>query len=296
MGNYHVCQIVPEKTMHVIAGYDDVTTTIVWGLRSLGHAASYGINHVRPDATNIIFGAHNLQLDVLKSFRRDTIVYNLEQMYGLYQRPLGWKKLEQFRETFDWAAENLTIFDYSRRNVEAVLTHNPASSIQYVPIGYAPILTRIAKPEEQDIDILFIGMPHEFRLSVFKDLCEKWFSTVFLCGLYGEKRDEIIGRSKIVMNISAGTPNSIFSIVRASYFLANRKAVVADIYPEIDMEPDMPIAVKFAAPDQIAGVCSYILKNDDYRAEAEAIGFEMFQRRDIREILSKALAAVPSRM
>lgn len=295
MASFHVCQIIPDTMIHVMAGYDDVTASIVWGLRSLGHAASYAVNYIRPDATNIIFGAHNIQLDVVKTLRRDTIIYNLEQMYGLYKGPLGWEKLERFREMFDWSCENLTVFDYSRRNVEAVKAHNPDASIQYVPIGYAPILTRIDRPEEQDIDILFVGMPHEFRLSVFKDLCEKWFSSVFLCGMYGKQRDEMIGRSKLVMNISAGTPGSIFSIVRASYFLANSKAVVADLYADIDMEPDMPLAVKFAPPDQIAGVCAYLLENNDYRFEAESVGFEMFRRRDIREILTKALANVPDR-
>lgn len=295
MGNFHVCQIAPENQIHVLAGYDDVTAAVLWGLRSLGHAASYAVNRFRPDATNIVFGAHGVRLDVLKGLRSDTIIYNLEQMYGLYRGPLETERLRQLRAMFDWSCANLTVFDYSRRNVEAAKAHNPEASIQYVPVGYAPILSRIAKPEEQDIDILFIGMPHEFRLSVFKALCEKWFTSVFLCGMYGEKRDDMIARSKIVMNISAGTPGSIFSIVRASYFLANRKAVVADLYPDIDLEPDMPIAVKLTPPDQIAGVCADLLKDPDLRAETEAIGFEMFRRRDVCEILKKALAEIPPR-
>ncbi len=298
MRSFHVCQIFPQKAIHVVSGYDDVTATLVWGLRQMGYPTSYAVNYIHPDATNIVFGAHNLHLDVVKSLRPDTIIYNLEQMFGLYghQGPLQWGNLDAFRAMFDWCCANLAVFDYSRRNVEAVKAHNPDASIQYVPIGYAPILSRIDKPEEQDIDILFIGMPHEFRISVFKELCEAWFSSVFLCGMYGPKRDELIGRSKLVMNISAGTAGSIFSIVRASYFLANQKAVVADLYPDIDLEPDMPLAVRFATPDQLVGACAYLLQNDDKRAEAEAIGFEMFRRRDIRVILTQALANVPDRM
>lgn len=294
MALYHICQVHPNSRIHVVSGYDEVTETVLWGLRALGHAASYAVNHFRPDAINIVFGAHNISLDLLKTLRPDTIIYNLEQMYGIYGAELTEDNLIRIREVYDWAAANRTIWDYSQKNIEAVKGANPDANILHVPIAYAPILERVKPAQEQDIDILFIGMPHQYRLEVYREICERWLKAIFVCGLYGESRDELIGRSKLVMNIGAGVDNGIFSIVRSSFFLANRKAVVADVTPNMHIEADIQGAIRFATREQIALACADLLANDEERKALELEGYEIFRRRDIRGFLLKALSAAPT--
>lgn len=296
MAQFHICQIHPDSRIHVVAGYEEVIQTISWGLGQLGHPVSYAINNIRHDATNIIFAAHNVGLDFLRAMRKDTIIYNLEQMYGLYERELTEDNLIRFREVFDWAAANLTVWDYSQKNITAVKSANADANILHVPIAYAPILEKVKPAVKQDIDMLFIGMPHEYRLGIYQEICQRWFSSVFVCGLYDEARDGLIARSKLVMNISAGVDNSIFSVVRSSYFLANRKAIVADLFPNMYIEGDMRQAIRFVPREEIAFACNDLLNDEAGRRAMEERGYEIFRRRDIRAILMTALSSAIQRI
>jgi hypothetical protein len=295
MALFHLCQINPNSRIHVIAGYDEVAETVLWGLRNLGHAASYAVNRIRPEAINIILGAHNMGLDYLQTLGKNTIIYNLEQMHGLYGEALKEDNLIRIRELYDWAGANLTVWDYSQKNIDGLKSANPAANAYHVPIAYAPALERIKPADEQDIDILFIGMPHEYRLDIYRELCERWLSSIFVCGLYGESRDGLIARSKLVMNISAGVDNSVFSVVRSSYFLANRKAVVADLFLNMHIEADMREAVRFVHREQLAVTCAQLLGDETERKALEERGYEIFRRRDIRRILMTALSAAAAR-
>jgi len=197
---------------------------------------------------------------------------------------------QHLRESYDFMRKNFMVWDYSTKNVEAMLTVESAWPVRHVPIGYAPILQRIAKPAEQDIDVLIYGFSHDYRIEMFKRLCGYWMKCVFACGLYGALRDDLIGRSKIVLNITGGHAESIYPIVRGSFLLANRKLVVADIQPMMHIEGDMINAVKFGTTEQIPNLCSEWLDSDAARAEAEEQGFQVMIQRDIRAIMAAGLA------
>lgn len=289
MAFFHVCMFVPFEEVHVLAGYNEVIETIVWGLNNMGHHASSGINEIKPDATNIVFGAHNLNITTLKWLGPNTIIYNLEQIHGLYTVQHQEENLLHFKNVLDWAAEHLTVWDYSLRNVEAVKAHSPHANIHHVPISYAPVLSRIPKAETQDIDLLLVGMPHSYRLEAFQELAEHWFSSVFVCGLYGKGRDGLISRSKIVLNITGGASDAIFPIVRASYLLANAKLLIADLSPDLYIEPDIREAVAFVRREHLVRACKHFLTNDTDRAKMEMRGFTVIRQRDIRTALAAAL-------
>jgi hypothetical protein len=186
--------------------------------------------------------------------------------------------------------QNFMFWDYSLKNVEAMLTQDSPMPVRHVPIGYAPVLERITKHERQDIEILVYGFAHDYRIKLFQTLCDQWKRCVFACGLYGELRDELIGRSKIVLNITGGHTESIYPVVRGSYLLANRKLVIADVQPQLYIERDMAEAVKFGKTEQIPSLCHHWLEDDARRAEAEEQGYQTMIRRDIRGILAAALA------
>ena len=279
-------------TFHILSGYQEVIDTLLWGLKEIGYDVSFSHSDVRPDARNIVFRAETAPISLLKTFPPDTIIYNLEQCYELFlssEKPND-TSLASSLESYTYIRKNFEVWDYSYKNIDAMLTMDSRMPVKHVPIGFAPILQRIKRPQLQDIDVLIYGMPHDYRLSIFKKLCESWNHCLFVCGLYGDARDELIGRSKIILNLTDGRPESIFPIVRASYLLANRKLIIADIQPKLHYDSDIFEAVKFCPTDYIPFFCQHWLSHDSERLQAENRGFDIIARRDIRTILLEALA------
>jgi hypothetical protein len=60
----------------------------------------------------------------------------------------------------------------------------------------------------------------------------------------------------------------IFQVVRVSYLLANRKAVIADIDPGMFVEPDLQEAVCLTRLDMVADACASLLDNESERKTA----------------------------
>ncbi len=278
---FHLAHIVPSKTMHGLNGYREVIDTVQWGLQELGHTATCGLNALAPDATNIVFGAQVMEMPVLSTLPPQTIVYNFEQARGARKEEVKPQMLE--------IARRFRIWDYSSANVQA-WTGWGAKDVRVVPVGYAPVLQRIDKPAEQDIDVLIYGMPAPNRMGAFHFLSYSGLTAVFVCGLYGKARDDLIARSKMVLNINVYDTAKIFEVVRVSYLLANRKCVVADVDADTQIDADMRSAIRIADPAQLVPVCQALAANASARASLEEAGFAAIAKRDIRQILQTALA------
>jgi len=279
---FHLCHIIPDdRRFHGLNGHLEVIETVRWGLEALGHQVTVAKNAVEAGAVNIIFGYQALNETAVKTLPPDTIVYNLEQI--AHAPPEAMPAIARY------AAEHFRIWDYSARNLAVWRALTPRQEPLVVPIGYAPILTRIPKQEE-DIDVLFYGMPSEARLSVFGEICASGLSAVYACGLYGRPRDELIARAKVVLNLNLYT-GKIFEIVRVSYLLANSKAVMANIYPDIDVESDMRNAVLLTPAERITQSCVKLVVDDGARRALESRGVQAMKCRDIRKLLRPAVAA-----
>jgi hypothetical protein len=277
--NYHVTHINSDGHQHGLNGYKEVVDSVVWGLRELGHSVELGVNVFSESATNIIIGAQMVQLDQLKELPPSTIVYNFEQMRGIEISD---------RPQMAYCGANFKIWDYSEANADIWRQLN--ADYRIVPVGYAAPLTRIPKAPVQDIEVLMYGMPGSDRLSAFFHLCNTGLKTVFVCGLYGEQRDELISRSKLIVNINLYSRSKIFEVVRASYLMANRKAIVADIDAETFIEADIRAGICESSPSEIVDQCHALIKDENSRRALEEAGFEVIRNRDIRHILEIALA------
>lgn len=277
MAKFHLMHCVPHPRMHGLNGYMEVIESVDWGLKQLGHEVTYSLNKYDPLATNIIFGAQVLPIDFLKQLPNSTIVYNFEILDGYTK--------DQLRPQVHFCAEHFQIWEYSKFNLDTWKLFG-VDSAEVVPVGYAPTLTRIPKFNIQDIDLLIYGLSGDTRLMAFHKLSIAGFKIVFVSGLYGQARDVLIARSKIVLNINK---NAIFEIVRASYLLANKKAVVATLDPKGSVEEDMIDAIKFTTIEKIVDDCAQLIERDDERSKLEIVGFEKFIKRDIKEILRGAL-------
>ncbi len=281
MSHYHLMHcIAPDPRAHGLNGYKELIETVAWGLEQLGHRVSYAVNETARDATNIIFGAQVMPMAALERLPRGTIIYNLEQLRGL----------PQIRQEIRYYANapHFEVWDYTQAN--AASWHALGRQVKIVPIGYAPILSRIPKPPRQDIDVLIYGMSGERRMQTVHALSLRGLSTVFVSGLYGAARDELISRTRIVLNINLYAASRIFEIVRVSYLLANRKAVVSDLDADTSVDDDIRPAVKFVSSlAELMNVCESLARNDQERAKLEELGFSCISRRDVREILKGAV-------
>src|ERR1700704_100439 len=101
---FHIAHIIPSPKLHIFHGYAEVIETITWGLQHLGREVTYGVNKVRPDATNIVFGAQMLELAALEKLPRDTIIYQLEQIAG--------GTADSIRDSLKYCAAQFAIWDY----------------------------------------------------------------------------------------------------------------------------------------------------------------------------------------
>lgn len=285
---FHIVHIVPDPKYHTLQGYKEVIETLQWGLESLGHRCTSGVNTILTDGpTNIILGAHMISMEQLGLLPSDSICYNLEQFAG--------EDVDKAFPVLRALASRFKVWDYCEANLAAWNRCEPKYPPAYVQIGWYPGLYRMPNPlPVEDIDILFYGTATIPRLSMIHELCQvARFKTAYLSGFYGSERDSIIARSKIVLNLNCNTTSRIFEIVRVSYLLANRKAVVADIYPNSVIEPDIFDAVALVAFEKVREECSRLLSDENARHNLEQRGQAIIERRDIRQIL-KNKAEIPA--
>jgi hypothetical protein len=280
MQKYVVTVIKHEGYMHSEC-FREIAETLQFGLRSLGHEAQILDNLVDPSATNIILGAHLIEPHEEKLLLTGSIIYNLEQL-GANVEQLGAAPLSA--KYFD-LAKRFQIWDYSPLNIARWNEIGCASPPRLVEIGYVPELRRIVSRPEQDIDVLFYGSLDDHRLSVLRRLRETNVKVHAVFGVYGRERDELIARSKIVLNLHR-LEIKLFKIVRVSYLLTNSKAVVSE--PSPDMGGYCDAVAVFSAETIVEG-CLELVRNDEKRRQLERRGFEYFAGRGAAAILAQVI-------
>ena len=276
---YHLMHCIPHPRTHAFNGFTEVIDSVFWGMQALGHKVTRSKNTFNPQAINIVFGAHVLPISFMEGMPRDTVIYNFEQMRGL--------KAEEIRPEAHYIAKNFTIWEYSKANFDTwgMLGANPL----WFPVSYSPNICRIPKFQVQDIDVLMYGMSGEKRAIAFHQLSEAGFAVVFVSGLYGEARDTLIARSKLILNVNIYDRSKIFEIVRASYLLANKKAIITIDDPDTYFEEDILGAIKRVHLNDLVKTVESLLNDTSDRESLETAGFEIFEKRDIRITLKRVL-------
>jgi hypothetical protein len=270
MGRFIISIVRPGTYPHSEC-FREVAETLQWGLEAIGEEAAIRENYFARDSWNIVLGAH--LLPVHYQLPSKVILYNLEQ-----HESAAFKHCIEFKP-----ARDTVWWDYSKRNVNRLPQNWPLARM--VPLGYMPQLSRI-QPREQDIDVLFYGSFNDRRRDVLERLKDAGVKTEPAFCVYGKERDELIARAKIVLNVHFYKSN-IFEVVRCSYLMANRKAIVSEVSEEIDA--DLKSGVHECHYDNIVYYCKFLLANHNDRMALAERGFEAFSRRDEREILKAAL-------
>lgn len=281
MGKFQVTLIRPQGYLHSEA-FREIAETLQFGLRSLGHSAAIAENAVDRTATNLILGAHLLSTEHVPLIPQGSIIYNLEQLPGMHLPP-----------AYGQLARQHQIWDYSQRNIEIWKNLHCAFAPVHVPVGYVPELTRIPAAPTQDIDVLFYGSLNERRNQILNELKNRGVRVYAVFGVYGRERDELIARSKIVLNLHYYDAK-LFEIVRVSYLLANSKAVVSECGVDIAREQAVCPGVLALPYEALVKGCIYLLQHDEERHALEKRAFQWISKRKEFDILSNALQRTAS--
>lgn len=262
-------------------GVAEVAETLQYGLRALGYDANIQPNVVRFGVALILLCAHLLPPDETLRLPVGTIIYNLEQIHsGAWATTFAYLRL----------LRRHTVWDMDAANAAAIRRATGHPDVHHVPIGYAPPLTRILPASEADIDVLFYGSVTPRRGAVLQALSAAGLNVKAVFRVYGSERDALIARARIVLNMHAHD-DARFEIVRVSYLLANRKAVVCEAASPTDIEADLRDAVCGVPYDRLVDACRELMRDEETRHRLEEVGFATFSRRDEAAILRRVLTA-----
>lgn len=179
---------------------------------------------------------------------------------------------DQIQDSFENFDE---VWDCDLQNIECW----EAKGIQakFKPTQYASQLKRIKTIDDPDIDVLFIGSPSDHRnkyITNFMLACavpqeeldlQQNIKFISANQIYGKLKDELISRSKIILNISP-YEGAIQQQTRIFYNLINDKCVLSERAP-INYFGNM--IIQFDNSDDLAAKVRFLLQNDRWKEYSE---------------------------
>ncbi|MGM2768575.1 glycosyltransferase family 1 protein [Bacillus sp. PGP15] len=226
---YDYCLFIYPKTY---GSFIDVARALKWRLEQEGNTAIISETILENVKNTIVFGAHTYAHNP-NLLPKNAIIYNLEQLYegSPYAHPLYLMLLK-----------DKEVWDYSKQNIEWLKQKGVGKEIKHVEMNYAPTLKikKDAFDEEltEDIDILFIGALNLRRHAIFDQLkaVAPHLNIVFKNNAWGIVKNELIARSKIILNIHFYL-SGILETPRVSYAVANKKFIISEnSNPEDEIE------------------------------------------------------------
>jgi hypothetical protein len=201
--------------------FQDLAQELVSVFQGLGYQAQLTSSISRQSYLDlyIIFGMNDFNSDVVPP---NYIVYQLEQTTG--QDESNW-----FSERYvNHMKKALAVWDYSLVNYQN-LKKLGIKNLEYVPIQYLRTCDQITQksPTQKDIDIFFFGSMNERRQAIIDELQKRGLTVVVKTNVWKVERDELISRSKFVLNIHY-YQTSILETTRLSYLLSNNCHVISE--------------------------------------------------------------------
>ena len=243
---YQICLIMPEGYVHSLC-FQELALLLKSSLNSVGIECDISTNQLAKDRINVLLGYHLLKFDE-QLLRCRYIPYQLEQLdtkEGWYSKNIK-RLLENAFEVWDYSKENIRFL--KGLHIEA----------RHLPIGYHESLELIRHAPAKDIDILFYGSVGDRRKAILDKLTDI-ANVKVLFGVYGKQRDEVISRSRMVLNIHHYT-TKIFEAPRISYLLNNRCFVVSETSP---VNPYGAVGLCMVPYDRIMETCEFYLAHDE---------------------------------
>ncbi len=229
--------------------FDEVAESLHHGFAALGIEAPIVRKPEDIQGTPIVLGANQIGkfIDTTPAALQlpaDAIIYNLEQV----DESSTWMD-----RTYLTLLRRYRVWDYSAANVEQLAKWGIVAD-GICGIGHVAALERIPVDGVKDIDVLFYGSLNERRMDVLEALKARGLRVVVSTNLYGAGRDSLVARAKVVLNVHY-YPAKVLEVVRLSYLMANRCAVVSETGANPAEEAPFRDAIAFAAYDQLVQRC-----------------------------------------
>ena len=262
---FNICIIQPQGYTHSLA-FLELAELLVFSLRALEHKAILQFNKIDNDAKNILIGFHLLDIKYVSQLPKNSILINAEQFLG----GTPWNE-----NILHWI-QSFEVWDYSTQNIEFFKAQG-IENIKYLELGYQSELSRIEIKAVQDIDVLFYGSINDRRAKVLDALKNSGLNVHTIFGIYGKDRDDLIARSKLVLNLHYYN-SEIFEVVRVFYLLSNSIPVVGEINPSTVVSDIYKNSVLGVPYQQLVNTCIRLVKDDQARDLQARKGLELIKQ------------------
>jgi len=211
----------PVLVYNLYPQFEEIAQLTAETLRSKGHEVSF-TKYINPsvETLHILFGVNVWEDCVLLPQR--FIVYQLEQ------HPIKRWFIPPYFARMQHAEQ---VWDYNRSNVEYL--HQRGIDAIHVPLGYTPLFSyhlEKDKPSKEEVkpDLLFLGTlnnPHRQR--ILEGLREAGLPVFSSNNYFGERKKELVERSKVVLNLHHGQ-EALLEEARIIPLLAQGKVVISE--------------------------------------------------------------------
>lgn len=277
MAKFNICLVQPDNYIHSLAFWE-LGELILYALKEMGHDADLAFNKVDIFRQNILIGFHLLNEIHLQEFPSSTIILNTEQ---IYLENNNWTQ-----KISKWISKFKT-WDYSERNIQKLREYGQRDA-KLLKIGFQKELKRIGDETPKDVDVLFYGSYNDRRRAVLDRIRALGLNATTLFGVYGQERDTIIAKSKLVLNHHYYT-SEIFEVVRVFYLLTNGIPVVGEVNQSTDIDDIYRSAIAPAPYDEIPDLCEALVRDDDRRRNLGLNGQKIIEKFPQRNYLEEIL-------
>ena len=256
---------------HIV--FNEIAKSVYQALREIGYEVCLTDKLIK-DSTNIfiIFGAN----DFLEFLPNRYIIYQLEQT-NISENNNKKNLPEKYIHIMSKA---LQVWDFSMENIRYLERTYNLRNLKYVPILYSSALQTITNfNDNKPIDILFIGGLNKRREAIIRklQLVKNLSIEVGSYNLWDQKRDYILNRSKIVLNINY-YDNSVLETARLSYLIANKAFVISEPGRDKLLQENMKGLVVFSKYNDLVDTCLNYLKNPENCFKIAQDGYNNFKK------------------
>jgi hypothetical protein len=159
----------------------------------------------------------------------------------------------------DWIqrliSSNIKLADYSLANIQCMTHHLPSINILYMP--YMVNRTEIMNYEKTHDVACVMGCYGEYRMNIINAI-----PNVCMVEGFGEERDDLLFRHKILVNVHFNEQFRIFEQMRCNRCVFNRMIVITEKSWDIDYELK-PYIIE-CEYDEIVSMTKHVLENYNY--------------------------------
>jgi hypothetical protein len=253
-----IYQVSPSGYPHA-AAFDEVALSLHYGLKGLGINAPLVTRVEDVQGTPIVVGANLLgkfvdTVEIADRLPADAVLFNLEQI----DADSDW-----MTDAYLNLLKRFRVWDYSPGNIDKL--HTMGIEVEGLcRIGHADELARIDQNVVEDIDVLFYGGLNPRRSEVLQALRDRGLNVVVAANCFGEARDQLVARAKIVLNIHFYQAK-VLEIVRISYLLSNGQCVVSETGADPAEEVVFQDAIAFSSYDGLVDKCVELAQDTPQR-------------------------------